>query len=46
MVHICAMERDKLSNKVKAGKMAKHTMESDSTEHMQAHIKLYPQGRI
>jgi len=46
MVHVCAMDRDKLSNKVMAVKMAKGTKESDRTENMKSHIKLYPQGRI
>jgi hypothetical protein len=46
MVHVRAMDRDKLSNKVIAGKMAKHMTESDRTENMKSHIKLYPQGKI
>ena len=46
MVHVCARDRDKLSNKVMAGKMAKRTTESDRTENMKSHIKLHPQGRI
>jgi hypothetical protein len=32
--------------KVMAGKMAKRMTGSDRTEHMNSHIKLYPQGGI
>jgi hypothetical protein len=46
MVHVCAMDRDKVSNKEMAGKMAKHMMGRDITEDMKAHIILYPLGRI
>jgi len=31
MVHVCGMDKDKLSTKVMDGKMAKHMMESDRT---------------
>jgi len=46
MVHACAMDRDKLSNKVMARKMVKRMKESDRTENTKSYIKLYPQGRI
>jgi hypothetical protein len=41
MVQACETERDKLSNTVMAGRMERHITESDRTENMKAHIKLY-----
>lgn len=46
MVHVCAMDRDKVPNKEMVGKMVKHMMERDRTEDMKAHIILYPLRRI
>ena len=46
MVHVCATDRDKLSDKAVAWKTVKRMTESERTEHTKAHIKLYPQGRI